>query len=230
MTNPAEVKLVSEIVAAYLRSDTKTQYSPEMGYIASLLVTYMPPARAFVTYRGIMRRLKVRQLYSDDGIAALRETWDRLLANRAPELQARFAELEIDSREIVIPWIQSAFLSVAFVPDLVLRIFDRFIERGIRVLVGAALLVLLSMRRRIQSAPKAKVLEMIADPAKDPVFASWKSVLARLRHPPFFILKKEYAKYAKKEGGSSKRKASKSKETRNTLAKDKKDKSTSENL
>jgi hypothetical protein len=170
MAHPAQVRVVTRIVCAYLRSDKHSQDAPEMGYIASLLVTYMPAGRAFVAFRHLMRRHDARELYTVQGIAAFRLTWDQVLADRAPDLRKKLMALEIDSSVFVLPWIQSAFLSMPFSGELLVRIFDRFMQRGVQVLIGVALFIVVSIGKKIQSGRREEALEMITNAASDSAF------------------------------------------------------------
>jgi hypothetical protein len=206
MAKPAAVDTVAQIVSAYLQTWSVVDYSPEIGYTASLFATYMDQGRAFTAFWRLMETRGLAHLFIGNGVKQFTAVWDGLLTAKAPELRGRFRDLGISHADYLLPWARGAFLTVPFLGALALAIFDRVVDRGLRALLEVALMVVISMRRKLVSASREKVLEMLANPAKDPVFADCKTVLARLNR--FFVPKKAFEKTAR-PGKAAKKKRGK---------------------
>jgi hypothetical protein len=212
-THPA----VPEIISAYLNTPDSAPYAPEMGYAASLFATFMAPGRAFTAFWQLMRKKHHSLAFTQDGVEELAEVWNKVLDKRAPEIRGRLLGIGVKPEDYLIPWTRSIFLSIPFTGDLMFRLIDRIVDRGLKAVFEIALMIVISMRKGIQSGTKASVLEILENPAKNSFFGNWANVIKQL--DGYRVTRKEYD--ASCPGGQSKKNLNKKKKRKKNTDQDK---------
>jgi hypothetical protein len=174
-----------------------------MGYIASLLLAYMPDGRAFTAYLHVMtgKKKAARDFFIPIRLQGLIRAWDYLLGKKLPDVKNRIEDVGITTDEYFPDWVQSAFLAPQFHPTLKLRLFDRFVAFGPRALLSFGIVIMMVVRA-ILSASKESLLRRIKDPADDASFANCRWVMEKMDR--YLITKTEYAKLRKASGADLK--------------------------
>jgi hypothetical protein len=194
MADPALVETVRAVLVGYLNADPDVSYHPNMGYIASIFVAYMPDVLAWTAFLYLMKvkRHGAHGLFLPNQLTTLVLLWDYFLRQKMREFKDKLTQLHISHEEYVVEWFQTAFLKIPFSGMLSLGLFDQFIAFGPRGLIMNGLMLVKSMLPRLLVVPKERALDMLRNPAPDPVFADGIAALARIN--AMFITKSEYQK------------------------------------
>jgi hypothetical protein len=194
IANPEMLGKVGAILVSYLNADSAVRFHPNMGYIASMFAAYMPDVSAWTAFVHLMMvsNHKAHDLFLKNEIGTIVLVWDYFLAQKVPRFKEQLVGFRINHEAYVVEWLQTAFLTIPFSGTLSLGIFDQFVAFGPRALIMTGIMLIKRMLPRLVVASKERVLEMLNDPARDPVFADGTEALARLAAT--FISKAEYRK------------------------------------
>jgi hypothetical protein len=195
---------LATLVGALLAVDrTKIPYSPNLGYIASLLLAYLPAWQAGTLYVELFTSSKRRasNYFHEGQVAQLAAVWGLALQKKVPKVHERLLKLGVDHKAYLAEWLQTAFLAIDFVPELSLRIFDRYVKYGTRTLISFGVTIAYVLQDKVVAAGTAPdALRLLRDPSKDPRFRYVPDIVKKLDQLTFF--KKEYLAIVSKAGYS----------------------------
>jgi hypothetical protein len=120
------------------------------------------------------------QFFRPERFPGFVQIWQEMLASTFRDFHMRTMEVGVNHADYLIPWLQTAFLLTEFPGSVSLRIIDRFIAFGPRALFGVGLMIIKGMVTRLLVAKPERMLEMLLNPARDPIFANPASVLERI--------------------------------------------------
>jgi hypothetical protein len=180
---------------------TKIEYSLDLGYIASLLLRYLPAWKAFTALLYIMESSKRRasNYFHDTSLAKLAEVWDQVLSKKASTVHEKLGALKVEHKEYLTPWLQTAFLKTTFAVKLKLRVFDRFVNFGTPALFSFGLVIVHQVNQGILNTKHPHdCVRLLQDPSNSSSFQSVPPVLKKLNS--LWIQKKDYQDYCHKAG------------------------------
>lgn len=181
------------LLRAYLNADPNITYSPLMGYVASILLGYMPTHLAYFAYLTLMTstKHKAHNYFKDAEVQEIARVWDVLLQQRLPKIGPKFIQLSVDHKDYFAHWLQTAFLDVPCSPAIRLRVFDRFVKFGTRALFSFGLVVVsLVMPKLSDSNKKEDMIAVLINPAADGTLANWQNVIKL--YDQLFLTKKKF--------------------------------------
>lgn len=184
---------LGKLLRAYLNADPEVTYSPLMGYIASLLLGYLPTYLAYYAYLTLMTstKHKVHNYFKDTEVQEITRVWDVLVQQRLPEVGPKFLELFVDHKDYFPTWLQTAFLDVPCSPAIRLRIFDRLVKFGTRSLFSFGLVVVTLATPKLRGlAKKEDVVAVLMHPAGEGRLANWQEVIKL--YDQLFLSKKKF--------------------------------------
>jgi hypothetical protein len=105
----------------------------------------VPSWKAFTAFLYLVTasRYRLENYFHDAKLDSLASVWDLMLLKRVPAVHQKMLEVEIQHKECLTQWLQSAFLIVGFPPELRLRIFDRFVRFATPAFFSFGIVVLL---------------------------------------------------------------------------------------
>jgi hypothetical protein len=185
---------LANIVRALLGSDpSKMPYSPNVGYIASLFLGYLPAWRAFtaVLYLFTSSKHRVSNYFHVAQVGEIAKVWERALLKHAAAIQRKFNGLEVQHVDYLTDWLQTAFLKIEFAPELRLRIFDRFIKFGTPALLSFGIVIVHALNEKLQTAAdREAVLALLKNPSGAEFFSNLDTVIKKL--DSVWVRKKDY--------------------------------------
>lgn len=182
-----------KLLRSYLNADTEVIYSPLMGYMASILLGYMPTHLAYFTFLTLMTNTKhkVHNYFKEAEVQEITRVWDVLLQQRLPTIGPKFLELSVEHKDYFPGWLQTAFLDVPCPPAIRLRVFDRLVKFGTRALFSFGLVVVsLAAPKLNDMRRKEDVVAVLTNPAGDGRLASGPEVIKL--YDKLFLNKKKF--------------------------------------
>jgi hypothetical protein len=182
-----------KLLRAYLNADTEVTYSPLMGYVASILLGYMPTHLAYYTYLVLMTstKHKAHNYFKDSEVQEITRVWDVLLQQHLPNIGQKFLQLSVDHKDYFPHWLQTAFLDVPCLPAIRLRIFDRFVKFGTRALFSFGLVVVTLATPSLNPlSRKEEMVSVLMNPAGEGRLADFQAVMKM--YDDLFLNKKKF--------------------------------------
>jgi hypothetical protein len=176
---PAQQQAIRNLVGAYLAADSKNAFNPSLGFLASVLLAYIPPANAFRAYLCLFtnKAHRAHRFFHPKSTNRLCRIWDALLAWKKPKVHAVLAKLEIGPDRYVPEWLQTVFLDVRFQGPLHLLVLDRFFMFGVRAIFGCGIFIVDVCEKRLLTATPEQVLAILQTPGDELEFGDWRAVL-----------------------------------------------------
>lgn len=193
---------LSNIIVALLAVEpNKLEYSPNIGYVPSLLLGYLPVWKAFTAFLYLMTSSKHRgtNYFRDPSLSKLAKVWDQVLLKKGSAVHRKLLALGVEHKEYLTTWCQTAFLKADFQPELKLRIFDRFVKFGSPALFSFGLVIVnLISKSILDTTGKEECVRLLLDPSGTPPFQTVPPVVKKL--DSFWIRKADYKKYCERAG------------------------------
>jgi len=132
-----------QVLVAYALRNPRVGYVQGMGFIAALLLVFMPTEPAFWCFVAFVERLLPRDFFGDGllGLIAEQRTLEELVGSKLPRLAKHLRRHGVQSEHYATRWFVCVFANTLPV-ETTLRVWDVFFCEGCKVLhrVGIALL------------------------------------------------------------------------------------------
>jgi hypothetical protein len=190
------------VLRAYVNYDEELGYFPRMGFVAALLLAYMPETPAFWAFRYIMHgeRLFMRDWYADDfrDLKKAMVIWASLLETSCPKVFCLCQNLQIDHREYAEDWFFTAFLAIDFPVPCRLRMFDRILAFGTPAMMSLGLAIVKMLKKELLRSDRTRAIELLKDPMLALQQHKWKEIIAKW--DTVFIAERDFTRVVQKLG------------------------------
>jgi hypothetical protein len=193
---------LQKLLVAYANLDPDLGYVRGMAFIAAVLLIHIEMPQAFWSFVRLMagKRFQFRRVFVDhfDGLNSINVVWQGLLAHRYRKVAERLVKNEIHPQMYTTMWFLTAFLGVPLLPEIRLRIFDRFVACGCRALLSFGIAIIARLQDQLTKAGTVEALLLLqnlenAEPLKDV-----KAVIAA--YDKAWVSEKDYERFFKKAG------------------------------
>jgi hypothetical protein len=175
---------LSNLILVYLAvEEGRVTYNPNMGYLASIFLGYLTPWRAFTAFLHFFasgQHLAVNYFVADK-LETLYKMWNTVFQKRFPALQKKLVSMGVEPQSYVKDWLQTAFLSIDFPPELRLRVFDRVVKFKTAALLSFGLTVVHGVSMGLVNAGDGTAaLKLLKDPSNSQFFQNVPQVIKKL--------------------------------------------------
>jgi hypothetical protein len=135
-------KALHRVLSAYAACDSEVGYCQGMGFIAAVLLSFVPERQAFYMFWTMMQRppLMMRRLFERDlkALSTLLGVLQLLLAQRRPKLAEHLRSLGVEPAMVFTQWVMTSF-SYAVPFEVTVRAWDCMLAEGFKPVIRIAL-------------------------------------------------------------------------------------------
>jgi len=181
-SQPGFIESLRHVLYAYCKADSELGYTQGMSFIAGMFLTYMDEESAYYALYNVMNG--TRTMHRDYFIVGFprltlcTRMLSSLMRRKCPRLLDRLNQLDIMLEIFTTGWFMPAFQSYSWVPQLQLRLFERFLFYGTRALLSYGLVIILRHKQLIMTGNMETVLTTLHHPDESPQMQEWHMILA----------------------------------------------------
>lgn len=202
-SQPNFIESLRRILYCYCQVDPELGYTQGMSFIAGMFLAYMDEETAFYSFISVMKSDKINQReYLIAGFPRLTITnkmLSELMKQKFLNVYKNFENNGVDLLMFTTNWFLTAYQSFNWAPEFQLRIFERFLFFGTRVLLSFALLIIELNQEELATASLEKILQILQHIDESKKMVDWHRILNKLDKR--MIPKQKYIELVKNAGG-----------------------------
>jgi alpha-tubulin suppressor-like RCC1 family protein len=189
---------LNELLQLYALYNPELGYVQGMSYLAGMLLIYMEPYEAFVSFANLLNSHYFASLFAMnvDEILKHLKIYDLLFAKILREVHAHFAALSVSPESYLLDWFMTLF-SRALPFDAASRLWDCYLIEGEVFLFRAALALLHLHRKSLKQGEFEEVMHTLRDIGREVNVNELISAIESLKAPSYIV---EFVKQLNQEG------------------------------
>lgn len=206
-TDPSLSEKLEHVLCAYAQLDKEVGFVEGMGYIARMFLLYMDEDLALWAFHNTLKGYKTmqREYYTPGSPRCTLATTmlKDVIKMKYPKIFAKLESDQINVESFASSWFLNVFLHEPWPPEMMLKMFERFLFYGTRALLTFALVIISRNKNELLTMSKDDVLNLLMKPSKSPNMHDWRYLFKKWDE--LWISKATYMKLLKSAGAPPER-------------------------